>query len=115
MRPVHLLFFWIALLLAPVAASAQAGGHAGTWRAQVGADILLVRATDEGRIDLHHLGTNKSASVATFATAKGLSGVTPNGEVVSLGNVFGRPHLLIGVTLLPLVPIPPGEFAEAAA
>jgi hypothetical protein len=110
---MHLLLIWLSLILAPVAASAQSPSHAGTWRAQVGDAQLLVRAAADGRIDLHHTGTSRSASVATLVTAKGLTGLTPNGEVISLGDVLGRPHLLIGNTLLPLSPIAASEFSQA--
>ena|SRR2546423_3833544 len=88
MRLAHRLLFWLALILAPLAASAQSAGYAGTYRAQAGDSALLVRAIDT-RIDLLHLGTNKTGSVAVFATAAGLNGVATTGEVVSLGNVRG--------------------------
>jgi hypothetical protein len=114
MHTARRLFLGLVFLLAPLLGWAQAKGTMGTYRAQVGDATLLVRAGDE-QIDLHHLGTNQSLSVVAFATPGGMSGVLSTGEVVSLGNVLGKPHLLVGTTLLPLTPITAADYAAAEA
>jgi len=109
------LLLALVALLSPLLAWAQAPGSAGTYRAQAGDAVLLVRAGADGRIDLHHAGTGKSLTVATVATAVGLTGLLPTGEVVALGDVLGRRHLLVGATLLPLAAVTAAEWQAATA
>jgi hypothetical protein len=114
MRTVQRLFLALAAMLVSLAASAQESPRARTYRAQAGDATLLVRAGDE-QIDLLHLGTNQSMSIAAFPTPGGMSGVASSGEIVSLGNMLGKPHLLVGATLLPLTPITAAEYDEVKA
>jgi hypothetical protein len=114
MRNVQRLLLALVAMLVSFAAAAQESPRARTYRAQAGDATLLVRAGDE-QIDLLRPDTNQSVSVHAFPTPGGMSGLAPGGEVVSLGNVLGKPHLLVGGTLLPLTAITAAEYAAAKA
>jgi len=114
MRLGRILLLWLSLAMASGVATAQAANHAGTYRTHDGASPVFVHAAD-GRLHIVHVGSSRTLTLATFASAKGLTGVLPSGDVVSLGPVFGRPHLLVGMNLLPLTPVSADEFSKALA
>jgi hypothetical protein len=112
MRLAQRLLLALAAMLLPLFGWAQSAAVGATYSTQVGNGVLLVRMGDE-QIDLHHLGTDQRLSVHAFPTPGGLSGVLATGEVVSMGNVLGKPVLLLGATLLPLTRISAADYAAA--
>ena len=114
MRLAQRLVLALVALLVPLVGWAQSGSVGATYRAQAGDAVLLVRVGDE-QIELHNIGNDKRLSVPAFPTPGGLSGMTATGELVSVGNVLGKPVLLVGQTLLPLARITPADYAAAEA